>query len=171
MRRTRSAAAERDYHRSNLILQIDYQPSRATRRLAQALLDINPDRREDLSVKLLNRLALELKVPRVNLNFLNKPQKHRRRNGKLMYKEYAHYHPDRGITIYNKTAVRQQYLAPKSYLDTLVHEFMHHLDYELLKLHYTYHTKGFYSRLGDLMGKLQERAPAQLELFPPARRA
>lgn len=160
-----SARAERDYRRSNLILQIDYQPSPAARRIAAKLLTINPERREAPSVELLTRMARELKVPPVKLNFQNKPQKHRKRNGKLTYKEYAHYHPDRGITIYNKTAIREQFLAPKSYLDTLIHEFLHHLDYELLKLTHTYHTKGFYSRLGDLMFKLQDGRPAQMELF------
>lgn len=160
-----SAAAERDYHRSNLILQIDYQPSPAARKAAARILEGDPDGREAPSVELLDRMARELKVPPVELIFLNKPQKHRRRNGRLTYKEYAHYDPDKGITIYNKTAVREKHLAPKSYLDTLVHEFLHHLDYELLKLRHTYHTKGFYSRLGDLMLKLQDGRPAQFELF------
>jgi len=160
-----SAAAERDYRRSNLILQIDYVPSPETRRAAMQVLEIDPEQREGPSVELLERMGRELKVPPVHLKFLNKPQKHRKKNGRLTYKEYAHYHPDHGITIYNKTAVREQYLAAKSYLDTLVHEFLHHLDYELLKLTHTYHTKGFYSRLGDLMLKLQDGRPAQIELF------
>ena len=165
MRRYRSAAAERDYHKSNLIVRIDYAPSPAARQLASKLLAAHPTRREALSVALLDRMASELKVPPVKLNFLDKPQKHRRRGGRLTYKEYAYYEQEEGITIYNKTAVRHQYLAAKSYLDTLVHEFLHHLDYKLLKLRHTYHTKGFYSRLSDLMGKLQDNRPSQLELF------
>jgi hypothetical protein len=104
-------------------------------------------------------------VPPVNVRFRDEPQKHRRRGGRLTYKEYAHYDPGGSITIYNKTAVREKYLAPKAYLDTLVHEFLHHLDYELLKLQHTFHTRGFYSRLADLMAKLQGRRAPQLELF------
>jgi hypothetical protein len=165
MRRYRSAAAERDYHKSNLLVRIDYTPSAAARQLAARLLNVHPAHREALSAALLDRMARELKVPPVKLNFLNQPQKHRRRDGRLTYKEYAYYHQEEGITIYNKTAVRRQYLAAKSYLDTLVHEFLHHLDYELLKLLHTYHTRGFYSRLGDLMAKLQDPRPSQLELF------
>ena len=99
------------------------------------------------------------------MRFLDAPQKHGLKDGRLTYKEYAYYEPDGKITIYNQTAVRRQYLASKAYLDTLVHEFLHHLDYELLKLRYTFHTKGFYSRLGDLMAKLQGRRPRQLDLF------
>lgn len=165
MRRYRSAAAERDYNKSNLIVRIDYVPSPATRDLASKLLAVDPAQREALSIALLDRMARELKVPPVKLNLLDKPQKHRHQGGRLTYKEYAYYEQTEGITIYNKTAVRRQYLAAKSYLDTLVHEFLHHLDYELLKLKHTYHTKGFYSRLGDLMGKLQDSRPPQFELF------
>lgn len=167
MRRFRSRSAERDYERSNLILELDYRPTSGTCRLAQKLLQIDPARRGPLSQRLLDALADELKVPRLRLHFHDKPQKHKVEDGRLTYKEYAHYDPEDGITVYNKTAVRQKYLAPKSYLDTIVHEFLHHLDYELLKLNHTYHTQGFYSRLGDLMGKLQGKRAPQMELFGP----
>jgi hypothetical protein len=168
MRGRRSRAADWDYERSNLILQLDYTPSRAARRLAQELLDGHPAQRGTLSQALVDCLAAELKVPPVQIRFRDEPQKHRRRGGRLTYKEYAHYDPGGSITIYNKTAVREKYLAPKAYLDTLVHEFLHHLDYELLKLQHTFHTKGFYSRLGDLLIKLQGRQAPQLELFSGA---
>ena len=45
-------------------------------------------------------------------------------------------------------------LAPKTFLDTFVHEFMHHHYYEALKFPTTLHTAGFYYRLGDVMKKL-----------------
>ena len=154
-----------DYARSNQIERLDYVPSPATRELAASLLDVHPERREAPSKELLDRMAAELSVPRVNLHFLNSPQKHKRSGGRLTYKEYAHYELDSGITIYNVTAIRRQYLAPRSYLDTLVHEFLHHLDYHLLGLQHTFHTRGFYSRLSDLMGKLLPPKAAQLELF------
>jgi len=165
MRRFHSRAAEWDYERSNIILTLDYLPTPETRRLAERLLAAHPSRRGTTSQELLDRMSRELKVPPVTVHFRDQPQKHRRRNGRLTYKEYAHYSPDGSITIYNKTAVREQYLAPKAYLDTLVHEFLHHLDYELLKLQHTFHTKGFYSRLGDLLAKLQGRRGPQLDLF------
>jgi len=163
--RYRSRSAERDYERSNMILALDYVPSPGTCRLAQQLLEIDPPRRGPLSQKLLDAMAKELKVPCVCLHFHDKPQKHKTSGGRLTYKEYAYYDPEDGITVYNKTAVRQKYLAPKAYLDTIVHEFLHHLDYELLNLDHTYHTQGFYSRLGDLMGKLQGKFAPQMELF------
>ena len=58
------------------------------------------------------------------------------------------------IIISNKTAIREAVLDPKTFLDTLVHEFMHHYDYEVLKFPTSLHTAGFYYRLGDVMKKL-----------------
>jgi hypothetical protein len=155
MRRFGSSAAKRAYDRSNLILQLNYAPSLEARDLTDRLLNIDPPMRGPASQALVDLLARELKVPLVRVKFLDLPQKHSLKDGKLTYKEYAHYDPEGSITIYNKTAVRKQYLASKAYLDTLIHEFLHHLDYELLRLSHTYHTKGFYSRLGDILGKLR----------------
>ena len=58
------------------------------------------------------------------------------------------------IVLSNKTAIREATLAPKTFLDTLIHEFMHHYDYEVLKFPVSLHTAGFYYRLGDMMKKL-----------------
>lgn len=165
MKRFGSRAAERAYERSNLILQLDYVPTDDARQLTSRLLAVDPPLRGGFSQDLVDRLASELKVPEVRVKFLDVPQKHSRKDGRLTYKEYAHYDPEGSITIYNKTAVRKQYLAPKAYLDTLIHEFLHHLDYELLHLSHTYHTKGFYSRLGDMLAKLRDLPPRQQDLF------
>lgn len=165
--RVRGTRAQWDYSRSNQIERLDYLPTPATREAAGALLEAHPTLREGPSRDLLDRLATELSVPPVTLRFMNSPQKHRMKGGRLTYKEYAYYEYDAGgrITIYNVTAVRRQYLAARSYLDTLVHEFLHHVDYHLLGLEHTFHTKGFYSRLSDLMGKLTPARSGQLELF------
>ena len=58
------------------------------------------------------------------------------------------------ITIPNRTAVRGQIVASKTFLDTLLHEWLHHYDTLKLKLN-SIHTKGFYLRLSDLKGKLE----------------
>lgn len=165
MRRFGSRAAERAYERSNLILQLDYAPSNEAKQLTSELLNIDPPLRGRISQALIDRLVLELKVPEVRVKFLDQPQKHSRKDGRLTYKEYAHYDPEGSITIYNKTAVREKHLASKAYLDTLIHEFLHHLDYELLQLSHTYHTKGFYSRLGDMLAKLRNLPSRQQEFF------
>ena len=58
------------------------------------------------------------------------------------------------ITIYNTTAVKQQVVAIKTFVETLLHEFVHHYDYNVLKLDKSLHCSGFYHRIGDLQAKL-----------------
>jgi hypothetical protein len=68
------------------------------------------------------------------------------------------------ITVWMRTAHRKQVVAFKSFLRTLVHELVHHLDYELFALEETFHTEGFYKRESSLANALlAAEAPA-----PPA---
>ena len=53
-----------------------------------------------------------------------------------------------------RTAVRRKVIAFKTYVNTLVHEFMHHYDHQRLQLGASYHTRGFYQRVGDLVAQL-----------------
>ena len=53
-----------------------------------------------------------------------------------------------------RTAVRRKVFAFKTYLNTLVHEFMHHYDHQRLKLGASFHTRGFYQRVRDLLAQL-----------------
>jgi hypothetical protein len=54
------------------------------------------------------------------------------------------------ITVWMRTARRDQVVAFKSFVRTLVHELGHHLDYELFNLPETFHTEGFYKRESTL---------------------
>lgn len=58
------------------------------------------------------------------------------------------------ITIYNLTAVRRQVISINQFFDTLMHEFMHHYDFNVLKLKESIHNKYFYERINDLKAKL-----------------
>ena len=58
------------------------------------------------------------------------------------------------ITVWMRTAARQQVVAFKSFLRTLLHELGHHLDYELFALEETFHTEGFYKRESSLANAL-----------------
>jgi len=69
------------------------------------------------------------------------------------------YDPEEGrtparITVWMRTAAKQQVVAFKTFLRTVVHEVGHHLDYELLKLEETFHTDGFYKRESSLANAL-----------------
>lgn len=58
------------------------------------------------------------------------------------------------IELWMRTAQLQKVVAPRTFLRTLVHEFCHHLDYEVFKLEETFHTEGFYKRESHLLNQL-----------------
>src|ERR1700724_2555704 len=96
-------------------------------------------------------------LPPCKLTVADRPQRHRSREGKLEVKTYGYYRiawestPRRGsIRIYNLTAIRQQVLAPKVFLETLLHEWVHHYDFTGLQLDRSPHTSGFFARIRDL---------------------
>ena len=54
------------------------------------------------------------------------------------------------ISVWMKTAQRKQVVAFRSFVRTVVHEMLHHLDYEHFGLEETFHTEGFYKRESSL---------------------
>jgi hypothetical protein len=58
------------------------------------------------------------------------------------------------IEVWMRTAQQRRVVAFKTFLRTLLHELMHHLDYELLKLPDSYHTGGFFKRESSLFHQL-----------------
>ncbi|MBM3395296.1 MAG: hypothetical protein FJY37_11790 [Betaproteobacteria bacterium] len=62
------------------------------------------------------------------------------------------------ISVWMRTVARKQVVAYKSLVRTLLHEFCHHLDYELYQLPETFHTEGFYKRESSLFHQLHPAA-------------
>jgi hypothetical protein len=94
-------------------------------------------------------------VPSVRLRVQDVHQPHKKSEGRLAYKEYgAYYLDEQVIRISNLTSVRGKVVAGKTFFDTLIHEFMHHIDRKLLNLPSTPHSPGFYNRIDDLKRKL-----------------
>lgn len=58
------------------------------------------------------------------------------------------------IYVWMRTAKRQQVVAYKTYMRTLIHEFCHHLDFEYYQLEDSLHTKGFFQRESDMVRQL-----------------
>lgn len=58
------------------------------------------------------------------------------------------------ITLWMRTAKKNRVVAFRSFLRTLLHELVHHLDYEWLGLEETFHTEGFYKRESSLFHQL-----------------
>ena len=74
------------------------------------------------------------------------------------------------ITVWMRTAKREQVVAFKTYLRTLLHEIGHHLDYEYYRLEESFHTEGFYKRENYLFQiltrEISNSEPVQQQLFP-----
>jgi len=58
------------------------------------------------------------------------------------------------ITLWMRTARQERVVAFRSLLRTLLHELLHHLDYEVFELAETFHTEGFYKRESSLFHQL-----------------
>ncbi len=58
------------------------------------------------------------------------------------------------ITVWMRTAKRVQVVAFRSFLRTVLHEALHHLDYTYFKLGDSFHTEGFYKRESSLFRQL-----------------
>lgn len=75
------------------------------------------------------------------------------------------------IRVWMRTAARKEVVKPRTFVRTLIHEIMHHLDYTHLALEDSFHTEGFYRRESSLvrfvLGDAPKRRarPRQLDLF------
>jgi hypothetical protein len=64
------------------------------------------------------------------------------------------------ISVWMRTAQKEQVVKFRTFLRTLLHEVVHHLDYEFYKLPETFHTEGFYARESGLLKALLDEPPA-----------
>lgn len=58
------------------------------------------------------------------------------------------------VHVWMRTAAHKRPVAPRTFLRTLLHEICHHLDYELLRLADTFHTRGFFRRESSLVRQI-----------------
>src|SRR5256714_5236548 len=126
--------------------------------IALSLLDeITAAGRQARGQALLDVLDAAAGLSACKLTVADRPQRHRTRGGRLELKTYGYYRiaweatPQRGtIRIYNLTAIRQQVLAPKVFLETLLHKWVHPYHFTGLQLDRSPHTSGFFARIRDL---------------------
>lgn len=146
------------YEKSNSIFSVEVKIAENQRLQAEKLLRTNDiNERSLLAQVLLNALSDAAGIPRTELQVKDKKQVHGRSNGRLRYKILGFYNPKvRRITLYQRTAVRDKILAPKTFLRTLLHEFMHHYDSEKLRIR-SLHTSGFFQRLNMLLEQLTQK--------------
>jgi hypothetical protein len=78
------------------------------------------------------------------------------------------------ITVWMRTVAHGRVVRFRTFMRTVLHELVHHLDYELLGLEDSFHTEGFFKRESALMRQLCPRAaPADTGAQPdvPAARS
>lgn len=145
-----------DFLRSNKFPALEYQPKTQERELTGKLIaSTSAKEREALGQNLLDEICRSLKIPRARLRVFEERQPHKLRGGKLAYKLYGLYRCESAvIEIANLTSIRKQVVAGKTFLDTLIHELMHHIDRKFLRIPSTPHSPGFYARIEDLKTKL-----------------
>lgn len=145
-----------NYTRSNSISNVKLNPSDLALELSNdILISSEANERQILSEALLDELSDAAGIDVVEVAVTDENQVHKRRGSRIIMKKYGSYRPgSRIINISNRTAARGQILAPKSFLDTLLHEWIHHYDTYKLKIN-SIHSKGFYDRLNDLKIKLK----------------
>ena len=145
-----------NYEKSNSITKVPLNISGEAIAYTQELLKSSTvDERQALGEQLLDELSDAAQIAIVELKIADQNQHHRKANNRVVMKRYGLYKvASASILIQNKTAVRGQTLAAKTFLDTLLHEWLHHYDIHKLKLN-SIHSKGFYLRLSDLKTKLK----------------
>jgi hypothetical protein len=157
------AASKRTYRKSDGIVRIEVpdiaelMPLAAA--IAPALEAASVTRVRETCQALVDALNAQLGTPAVIVKVLE------RRPANSDYELQGLYEPDEvtggkaRITVWMRTAKKEQVVKFRTFLRTLLHEACHHLDYELYQLAETFHTEGFYARESALMRELMGSEP------------
>jgi hypothetical protein len=164
-----SAARKRVYRASDAITRIEIPDIAALEPLARAIEPAlsNAGRAavERACQALVDSIDVQLAVPPIRVRVLE------RRPSNSAGELQGLYEPDEvtggtaRISVWMRTAQKEQVVKFRTFLRTLVHEVCHHLDYEHYKLAETFHTEGFYARESALMRELLGEPP---RARPPA---
>ena len=147
----RLLANKLNYFKSKRLGNVRFSPNKLACRLAKKIMASQSARaRQKLSEELCDVLCDLAAIDICTIKVSDTKQYHKRSGGRVVMKRYGYYKPaQKYIYIQNRTAVRGQILAPKTFLNTVLHEWMHHYDHCALGLN-SVHTSGFYQRLGNL---------------------
>jgi len=159
-----SAVQKKIYRRSDAIAAIELPRAAELRPLVERLEETlaADDRRgvEATSRKLAAEICRRLAAPPVEVRVLAaRPSND---YGELHGLYDPEYEPPR-VTVWMRTAAKRRVVAFKSFLRTLIHELLHHFDYELFELAETFHTEGFFQRESSLARQLLGEPPRPKE--------
>ena len=172
------------YRRSQAATRLPVEPTALIRQHAHAVLAAGEDakERQRLAQQLVDSLNKEVGLPACEVVVADRRQVHEHDGRRLQSRTYGYYRcwfdgrtvSRSRIRIYHRTAVRQQVISTKVFLNTLLHEWTHHFDFAGLKLRRSPHTSGFFTRLRLLaeaigVGFVMPPDPEQVQVqAPPA---
>ena len=134
--------------------------------LAEALRGADRRRAQAQMQGLLDDLARRLTVPSVRVELLDARPSHDWGELQGLYTPAEGHRPAR-ITLWMRTAKQRRVVAFRTFLRTALHELCHHLDYELLQLEDSFHTRGFYKRESSLFHQLMRSGAAAVPAQRP----
>ena len=150
----RAQARLREYARSDALLTLALPEAASVQALTRALAEsmasgeTAPVRRAGEA--LVSALAEFYEIPAPPLRVLG-VRPHRVTAGVCTYQLFGDYLPStQRIRVWMRTAIREKVSSPKALLNTLLHEFCHHLDFQLFHFPDSWHTRGFYERAAAL---------------------
>jgi hypothetical protein len=163
---------QRTYDRSNAHAAIGLRATARLRAAVAALPDIllSADRArvERVAQLIADEITTGLGVPGVRL--LVQGTRPSNARGELHGLYTPSNHAGATIKVWMMTAKRNQVVAFKTFLRTLLHEICHHLDYGLLRLPDSFHTDGFYQRESSLFYQIGGPAAATRPPLPAGAR-
>ena len=150
----RAAARRREYDRSDAIVTVplpaDARVQTLARALAEAMAAGEPAPVQEAGTALLAELSAFHRVPVPPLRVLG-VRPHKVTAGVCTYQLFGDYTPStQRIRVWMRTAIREKVSSPKALLNTLLHEFCHHLDCTRLGCPQSFHTRGFFARIDQL---------------------
>jgi hypothetical protein len=150
----RSASRRREYDRSDGLVAMPLPPAELVqaqaRALAEAMTSGHPAPVQRAGDELLAGLSAFYGIPVPPLQVLG-VRPHRVTAGVCTYQLFGDYTPStHRIRVWMRTAIRQKVSSPKALLNTLLHEFCHHLDSTRLSCRESFHTRGFFTRIDHL---------------------
>lgn len=155
----------RAYDDSDRRLKLPLPDAVATQQLATALAEamttgVAPPVRK-AGIELLVHLAEHFQIEPPRLSVLGL-RPHKVLEGRGSYELFGDYtFETQKIRVWMRTAVRGKVTSFRGLLNTLVHEFLHHLDVKHFACADTPHTRGFYTRIDALYHLCLGTPPAQ----------
>jgi hypothetical protein len=160
----RAAARRREYERSDALVTMPLPAGEAVQELARALAEAMAAEQaaavERAGVALLKSLSDFHGIAVPGLRVLG-VRPHKVISGVCTYQLFGDYTPaTQRIRVWMRTAIREKVSSPKALLNTLLHEFCHHLDCTRLGWPQSYHTRGFFTRIDHLYHHALGTVPA-----------